>query len=777
MKTIVIIFTMLLLFLRGAPAQTAETYISQGRAFLAAHDLTNADSRFALAVAASPNHATGNVFRAATRLLTLQNRPATAAFLDRLGLATTGRDLYNWTADFPRDIHGIPLAPTNLSGAELTAFLRTNVLPEIIAADANLAVVTDKNFVLNLTSNETAALAVTLDYGDIALMRAVLKGAQYAAYTIHSWNVDEQLATLRSIVEAGSQTAEEFLRQRPNLFTFATTNDLSAARQAFSDGVTLYMNASGFIRNRPTNVTRLFNLDPEETQSEADFRTTIGDLLQSLNGAVALQLFPEYSVNLSNHFAGRLPPRGWLPQIAGNSVVAGTIPDVTFGGMVGGAAAYQLEGVLGDVIPFISKLSTPQREPDGSAIISMHGLDQVLYVLQASTNLQTWTTLGPVFVRQGNGSFHDTSAAAAVRYYRVIDYRDYVTVSGTVRDIVTGNPISHAAVTVTSYYPFYQTTNLLTDASGNYSYVFPSSPYGFFYSQVAISAAGYSPVQLYGVEKYSSWQTYLVPPGYVPPNDFFANRITLVGPTNHVVGLNANASKEFGEPNHDGNPGGRSLWWSWTATASGVVTVDTIGSDIYTVLAIYTGNSLESLAVVASDEESGGNHTSKVSFFAQPGVTYQIAVDGFYGYPGTIFLNLRQATQTPSGSGGNNDLFANRLPIFGTVNSVSGNNTTATKETFEPNHAGNAGGKSVWWTWTAPATGAVTLDTIGSSFDTLLAVYRGNSVSGLSLVASDDDSGGNSQSQVTFAAEAGVTYQIAVDGYNGAGGSIILNLY
>ncbi len=339
MKTIVIIFTMLLLFLRGAPAQTAETYISQGRAFLAAHDLTNADARFALAVAASPNHATGNVFRAATRLLTLQNRPAAAAFLDRLGLATTGRDLYNWTADFPRDIHGIPLAPTNLSGAELTAFLRTNVLPEIIAADANLAVVTDKNFVLNLTSNETAALAVTLDYGDIALMRAVLKGAQYAAYTIHSWNVDEQLATLRSIVEAGSQTAEEFLRQRPNLFTFATTNDLNAARQAFSDGVTLYMNASGFIRNRPTNVTRLFNLDPEETQSEADFRTTIGDLLQSLNGAVALQLFPEYTVNLSNHFAGRLPPRGWLPQIAGNSIVAGTIPDMTFGGMVGGLFA------------------------------------------------------------------------------------------------------------------------------------------------------------------------------------------------------------------------------------------------------------------------------------------------------------------------------------------------------------------------------------------------------------------------------------------------------
>jgi hypothetical protein len=100
----------------------------------------------------------------------------------------------------------------------------------------------------------------------------------------------------------------------------------------------------------------------------------------------------------------------------------------------------------------------------------------------------------------------------------------------------------------------------------------------------------------------------------------------------------------------------------------------------------------------------------------------------------------------------------------------------ATKEAGEPRHAGINGGKSVWWTWTAPASGTVTIDTAGSKFDTLLAVYTGASVSALAAVASNDDSGGTVASKVSFAATAGRQYQIAVDGYGGATGSIALHV-
>ena len=101
----------------------------------------------------------------------------------------------------------------------------------------------------------------------------------------------------------------------------------------------------------------------------------------------------------------------------------------------------------------------------------------------------------------------------------------------------------------------------------------------------------------------------------------------------------------------------------------------------------------------------------------------------------------------------------------------------ATSEGAEPNHAGVSGRRSVWWNWTAPATGLLTLSTAGSNFDTTLAVYTGNAVSALSHLASNDDelSGRIQTSRVGLAVVAGTTYRIAVDGYSGATGSIQLS--
>jgi hypothetical protein len=122
-----------------------------------------------------------------------------------------------------------------------------------------------------------------------------------------------------------------------------------------------------------------------------------------------------------------------------------------------------------------------------------------------------------------------------------------------------------------------------------------------------------------------------------------------------------------------------------------------------------------------------------------------------------------------------NDLFAYAQVASGTTGSVTGPSVQATKEAGEPNHAGNPGGRSVWYSWRAPATGTVTFETVGSSFDTLLAAYRGGGVASLTRVAANDDIGaGNYQSRIKFTASAGVTYRIAVDGYSGASGSVRL---
>ena len=125
-----------------------------------------------------------------------------------------------------------------------------------------------------------------------------------------------------------------------------------------------------------------------------------------------------------------------------------------------------------------------------------------------------------------------------------------------------------------------------------------------------------------------------------------------------------------------------------------------------------------------------------------------------------------------------NDVFADRIRIEGVQANASGTNLDATEESGEPTHAGVGGGKSVWWTWTSPASGSVEINTVGSGFDTVLAVYQGSRVDDLSRIASNDDIdfGVVLQSRVTFEAAAGQAYQIAVDGWNGATGSIQLAL-
>src|SRR5439155_4964294 len=101
-----------------------------------------------------------------------------------------------------------------------------------------------------------------------------------------------------------------------------------------------------------------------------------------------------------------------------------------------------------------------------------------------------------------------------------------------------------------------------------------------------------------------------------------------------------------------------------------------------------------------------------------------------------------------------------------------------TKQTSEPNHAGNSGGHSIWFTWRPTVAGPVIVDTIGSSFDTLLAVYVGTNLTTLALIAADDDGAGFAgASRLAFNASANTRYLIAVDGYGGASGYVDLNLF
>lgn len=123
-----------------------------------------------------------------------------------------------------------------------------------------------------------------------------------------------------------------------------------------------------------------------------------------------------------------------------------------------------------------------------------------------------------------------------------------------------------------------------------------------------------------------------------------------------------------------------------------------------------------------------------------------------------------------------NDGFGSRTAISGTSGATSGTNRLATAETGEPSLTAGAGGHTVWWRWTAPASGQVSLDTHGSGFDTALAVYTGSAVNALTSVASNDNDGGaGGTSGLLFEAQSGVEYEIVVDGIGAAEGGVALN--
>ncbi len=257
-----------------------------------------------------------------------------------------------------------------------------------------------------------------------------------------------------------------------------------------------------------------------------------------------------------------------------------------------------------------------------------------------------------------------------------------------------------------------------------------------------------------------------------------------------VTGSNVGSTAETDEPVHGAVGSGNSVWWAWTATAAGTVTIDTNGSSFDTVLAVYRGSSVTGLTVLAYDDDvSSTNVTSKVSFTVTQGATYYIAVDGFKGATGSIALHLAAGPGTYSSQ---NDNYANRAIIGGEYAVSTGSSQTATIEPGEKNLSGifflsSITVNSVWWTWTAPRAGTVTIsssmlmnggDGFGNFFGVMeLYTATTDTLSGLLFLAGDQGSSGTLTTAtvptVTQTVAAGDVLQIRISDYETTNGAQI----
>lgn len=259
--------------------------------------------------------------------------------------------------------------------------------------------------------------------------------------------------------------------------------------------------------------------------------------------------------------------------------------------------------------------------------------------------------------------------------------------------------------------------------------------------------------------------------GAGPANDNFQGAEPIDGQTGRIDGSNVDATFEIGEPISAGDSGVggvglRSVWYSWVAPTTATVVFTTEGSSFDTTLAIYVGEfgNLEEKASNDDFNYTDGLKFSVLSLEADVGQLYQIRIAGFVDDSGLVALSW--------GPHPANDRFADAQPISGDVGTIAGTSIGATKdEEGEEAHGGNFHTRSIWYRWTAPRSSRWTFDTLGTVFRNVVAVYEGNDPLHLSPVLANDSAfGGVSEcplgytaASVVFPAQAGVTYQIAID--------------
>jgi uncharacterized protein (DUF2237 family) len=228
----------------------------------------------------------------------------------------------------------------------------------------------------------------------------------------------------------------------------------------------------------------------------------------------------------------------------------------------------------------------------------------------------------------------------------------------------------------------------------------------------------------------------------------------------------ASATKEAGEPDHAGDPGGHSVWLSWNMYDDQVAQATACGTKGgEPVVAVYTGDAIDELTELASQAEEDSRGCAVLRFAAKAGTTYRIAVDAKSG-PGSMYFFMNRLP--------GNDDFADAMVLdeFPTVDQVDPQ--IATTEPGEPDHPGYGEGNSVWYRWTAIESGLARVGSCDYWAGADFSVYTGSAIDELTEVAAGTGGGGNCghAGEARFHAVAGTTYMIAVEGYPGRDGDL-----
>jgi hypothetical protein len=372
-STLIFIFAALLAFSSFGFSQTADDYFELGKTDLANSSLTSAHSNFQNALSLDPNHQGANLFCAITTVLMVSNSSSFNTLLDRAGVSASGRDIFNWNADFARDAYGNVLLPDNApTGNELQNYAKDELLPVIVEAinrmdkvgsgfqthfkwaletgwgyasgattfqtysgswspnewvgykllieGAEYTIISNTTDVLTVSPNLNLPMndydyaivgPVEIDYGDVLVMRGGLNLAKAGIRIFASYDFNADIDAIVSLMETpGFNIQTNFLQAYPQILTLLPAHQLATAKAEIGEGITQLLAAVDFITNESDpQGNDFFLLSPEDS---AEFSAT----LQQCNNALAGPTFIDSlktQVDLTQFFDDPQDLRKYLP--------------------------------------------------------------------------------------------------------------------------------------------------------------------------------------------------------------------------------------------------------------------------------------------------------------------------------------------------------------------------------------------------------------------------------------------------------------------------------
>ena len=410
-------------------AFTDEQYKFFGRSYLRVKELPNALAMFSFA-----SDAEGKTLKALTSLALLQRDSGTVTFLNNLYVDSPANIWDARDAGYsPNPSQPNPLrAQNNANVNQIAGILRNNHLPVYLQAETDLSAFTSDSLLVPLGRSETGYPDISLDRGDILIIRALLACGRGVAYLVNSQNSNILINEFISLTEEpGPVTIEKFLAKFPDAAKLATPSDLPLARQEFKNSITLYKQASEWVRTkRALNTVRLFNLpgsfgvNPGEVYTagladEAAFRTKLDEYSLLLDGSKLITGFDNKDIDTLNakpFFDGLVNLRSILPSFRKNKIRQGEVTD-TFakaGGIYPANTIARTESwLLGEtrtwpVDPYAFGLFVPPHlsitTPTGNSLIEGYQPQDAFLALGYSAGYLDWG-LGLFWINPQTGGF------------------------------------------------------------------------------------------------------------------------------------------------------------------------------------------------------------------------------------------------------------------------------------------------------------------------------------------------------------------------------------